>query len=167
VIPTDPLTRVSLRVITAARGATAFSARNVDTAQGVAVPALRPGNYLGVWELTDSNGDRRLVVTRFIARVGRTGAAPRSKVSCRHAGPRIRCSVTFPRNRKLHGKLKLRLARGGTVVALGHGTVRRGRATVSMRVLKDVSRGSWKLTFVLTQPNLLPVTVHRGLRTVG
>jgi hypothetical protein len=167
VIPTDQFTRISLRIITASGGATAFQARNVDTAQGVAVPALAPGNYFGIWQLTDANGDRRLVVTRLIARVGRTGPAPQTNVSCKHVGSgRIRCSVTFPRNHKLHGKLKLRLARGGTVVALGHGTVRRGRVTVSMRVLKAVSAGSWKLTFVLTQPHLLPVTAHRSLRTV-
>jgi hypothetical protein len=167
VLATDPITRVSLRIITAARGANVFQARNVDTAQGVAVPALSPGNYLGVWELTDANGDRRLVVTRIVARVGRTGPAPQASVKCQHAsGQRIRCSVTFPRNRQLRGKLKLRLSRGGAVVALGHATVRRGRAQVSMRVLRDVSAGPWRLTFVLSQPHLLPVTAHRDLRTV-
>jgi hypothetical protein len=144
-----------------------FSARNVDTARGVAVPALKPGNYIGAWLLTDANGDRRLVTTRIISLTGRTGPGPRTNVSCRHAGSQIRCNVTFPGNRQLKGKVSLRLTRGGTVVALGHASVKRGRAGLSMRVLRSVSSGPWQATLVLSRAHLVPVTIRRGLRTVG
>jgi hypothetical protein len=166
VVPTDPFTRISLRIVTASRGVSVFKAANVDTAQGVGVPALSPGNYIGIWTLTDANGDRRLVVTRFIARLGRTGPAPKINLSCRHSGTRIRCSVVFPRQRTIHGQLKIRLTRGGSVVALGHGAVRRGRAGVELRVVGTVNGGPWRATIVLKQPHLLAVTAHRSLRTV-
>ena len=166
VIPTDSSTRISLRIATAARGTVVFSARNVDTARGVAVPALKPGNYIGVWLLTDANGDRRLVTTRIISQTGRTGPGPRTNVGCRHAGGQIHCNVTFPGNRQLKGKVNLRLTRGGTVVALGHASVKRGRASLGMRVLRNLSSGAWQATIVLSRAHLVPVTIRRGLRTV-
>jgi hypothetical protein len=42
-----------------------FHAANVDTASGVAVPALSTGAYGARWVVTDANGDTRTVQTRF------------------------------------------------------------------------------------------------------
>ena len=55
-LPADDFTRISLRIITASRGATVFTARNVDTDRGVSVPALAPGHYLAIWIVTGSSG---------------------------------------------------------------------------------------------------------------
>jgi hypothetical protein len=49
-------------------GTDVFSSNNVDTANGVSVPALRPGNYNAIWTVGDPNGDTRTVTTRFIER---------------------------------------------------------------------------------------------------
>jgi hypothetical protein len=42
-----------------------FSARNVDTKNGVKVSGLRSGTYTATWTLTNANGDTRTVVTQF------------------------------------------------------------------------------------------------------
>jgi hypothetical protein len=56
---------VSLTITGAASRRVVFHAANVDTARGVAVPALTPGAYRAGWVLTDANGDTRTVQTRF------------------------------------------------------------------------------------------------------
>jgi hypothetical protein len=56
---------VALTVTRAASRRTVFHATNVDSAQGVAVPALAPGAYVAKWVLTDAAGDTRTVRTRF------------------------------------------------------------------------------------------------------
>ncbi len=161
IVATDASTRISLRIVTAARGVTVFTARNVDTAKGVTVPALAPGNYIAVWLLTDSNRDRRLVSTRFIAQAGPTGLAPKTRLACQQSGgQRVTCSVTFPRNPQFSGKLRIRLSRGGTLVALGHGRVRHGHARIGLRAVQTVNSGTSQATLVLTRPHLLPVTIH-------
>lgn len=47
-------------------GKRVFSARNVNTKDGVRVRGLRPGTYTATWTLIDANGDTRTVVTQFI-----------------------------------------------------------------------------------------------------
>lgn len=42
-----------------------FSARNVNTNDGVRVSGLGRGTYTATWTLTDANGDTRTVVTQF------------------------------------------------------------------------------------------------------
>ena len=54
-------------------GTTVFSSSNVDTAEGVGVPALAPGNYTATWMVTNPNGDTRTVTTRFIEQAGLQG----------------------------------------------------------------------------------------------
>jgi hypothetical protein len=48
-------------------GAAVFRATNVDTSQGVRVPALAAGVYAARWVVRDANGDTRTVRTRFIS----------------------------------------------------------------------------------------------------
>jgi len=138
-----------------------LSIRDVDTATGASVPALLPGSYIAIWALTDVNGDTRLVGTRFIEAPGRIGRGPKAKVSCTQlAGSQLRCAVSFPKNRTVKGTLRIRVTRGATVVALGHGRARKGRATITMGVLRQVSSGPWRATLVLAQPHLEPMTIR-------
>jgi hypothetical protein len=165
-LPSDAFTRIALKISTP-RGATVLKIRNVDTARGAPVPALRPGNYIATWTLTDVNRDTRVIETRFIEQRGRVGPGPRAKVACSVvAGPSIRCSVSFPGGHQIHGTLRIRLTRGGSVVALGHGRVRRGRATVTMRELRPAGAGSWVATLVLSRPHIEPVTIRVRLKSV-
>ena len=46
------------------------------------------------------------------------------------------------------------------IVALGHGRVRGGKASVTMRLLNAVSSGAWRVTLVLSQPHKRPQTVN-------
>jgi hypothetical protein len=62
--------------------------------------------------------------------------------------------------------VKVRIARGGTVVALGHGRVRGGKAKVTMRRLNVVTRGAWRITLVLSRPHRRPETVNLSPRRV-
>jgi hypothetical protein len=52
------------------------------------------------------------------------------------------------------------------VVALGHGRVRKGNATVSMRRLNVVTRGAWRITLVLSQRHKHPQTVNLSPKRV-
>jgi hypothetical protein len=58
--------RVALTITRAAGRQVLFRAANVNSAVGVAVPALAPGVYAARWVLTDANGDTRTVRTRFV-----------------------------------------------------------------------------------------------------
>jgi hypothetical protein len=159
-IPTDVVTRIVLKIVTAA-GAKVATIRNVDTRRGVSVSALVPGRYFAIWTLTDWAGDTRVVVTRFIEQRGRTGPGPSTRVTCRFVpGGRIGCSVRFPGNGQIRGAIRLRLTRGGTVAALGSGYARRGRVTITMPELTQPSSGSWQATLVLARPHFEPVTVN-------
>ena len=57
---------VSLTLAWAASRHKVMFFRNVDTAAGVSVPALRPGAYLATWVLRDRVGDTRTLTTRFV-----------------------------------------------------------------------------------------------------
>lgn len=57
---------VALTITPAGSPHAVFYARNVDTNQGVSVPALAPGAYVARWVLRDSNGDTRTLTTRFV-----------------------------------------------------------------------------------------------------
>jgi hypothetical protein len=57
---------VALTITRAASGHRVWHAPNVDTARGVSVPALAPGQYRADWVLRDANGDTRTVTTRFV-----------------------------------------------------------------------------------------------------
>jgi hypothetical protein len=182
VVPTDATTRVAVKITPSSGGAAAFTNPNVDTATGVAVPALKPGTYTATWTLSDPNGDTRTVTTRFIEQPGTQGeqgppgppgprgpqgpAGPKPKVSCKliKHGKKIKCTVTFPKHRRTKGRLQMRIARGGHVEALGNGRVARGRATVTLREIRHLDRGAWTITVVLSQPHKPPTTTTMRLR---
>ena len=57
---------IALTITRAGSRQRVFRAGNVDTARGVAVPALTPGSYVATWVLHDAAGDTRTVTTRFV-----------------------------------------------------------------------------------------------------
>ena len=138
--------------ITNSNGTKVFSSNNVDTVNGVPVRALRPGTYKATWTVTDPNGDTRTVTTRFIEQPASQGAGPTPKVTCellKHH--QIECTVMFPNARDKKGTLRVRLSRGGHLVALGRGRVVHGRTTLTMRELRARTRGAWDITVVFSK----------------
>jgi hypothetical protein len=73
-------------------------------------------------------------------------------VHCKLVGHKHRtvvCHVAFVKKANAHGTLRMRIARGSSVAALGHARLRHGAATVSMRQLRPLSGRSWWMTFVV------------------
>ncbi len=193
---------ISVSIAPSAGGAPVFSAANVDTANGVAVPALTPGTYKATWTVRDSVGDTRTLTTRFIEQPGTQGpqgpqgpqgsqgnpgqqgsqgpagsngntgpqgprgpqgpAGPKPRITCKLTGRhhrQIKCTVTFPKKAKdVSGSLRVRIARGRTVAALGHARLRHGTATVTMRELHRLSKGAWRITLVMSLAHQRPQT---------
>jgi hypothetical protein len=153
-IPTDPISTIGVSITRASGGAPVFKARNVDTLNGVTAGPLPTGKYVATWTLTDSNGDIRLGQTRFIQRAGH--ALPRrTGISCKLTGTahnRVHCSITFA-NASAAGTVRVTIARASRVLATGQAKVKRGGATLTMRRLRRVSKGAWKVTLVLAQPH--------------
>lgn len=173
---TDGSSQIALTI--SRGGVPVFSSSNVDTPDGVAVSGLSPGNYTARWIVTNANGDTRTVTTRFIeqAPIGAQGPqgppgaqgppgppgpqgaqgpqgppGPKPVVKCKLVNHNeIRCTVTFPKGHK-HGIVRLAVARGGKLVALGHATVKRGRATLTMSELRVRSHGTWRVTVVFSR----------------
>lgn len=153
-IPTDPFSRIGVSIAPANGGAPVFTARNVDTLNGVTAGPLHVGKYIATWTLTDTNGDVRLGQTRFIQRAG-LPQPRRTGITCKLTGKgrnRVRCSITFA-NAKVSGTARVTIARAGHVVAKGQAKVKAGKATLTMRVLRRVSKGAWKVTLALSQPH--------------
>lgn len=161
-LPTDFLTVVSASIAPVGGGRPVFRAANVDTLYGATVPALFPGSYVVTWKVTDVNGDMRIGQTRFVERLGR-GPASGAGIACapvRGHLNQVRCGIRFSGSfARATGRVRVRIARGGKVVALGHGSVRKGRATVTMRRLRQVGSGGWKVTLVLSVPGEPPRTI--------
>jgi hypothetical protein len=166
VTPTDAGTRVALIIGRASGGRPVFRAANVDTPKGVTVTGLVPGSYIAIWRLTDRNGDTRLFASRFIEQLA---SGPKASVSCRLTGrhsQKIACKVGFPQLPAPNGTVRIRISRGGMIVALGHGRVRNGKANVTMRRLNVVRRGAWRITLVLSQPHKPSQTVNLSPKRV-
>jgi hypothetical protein len=73
--------------------------------------------------------------------------------------------VTFPKSKKTKGKLQVMItARGKRVAALGHARVNRGAAQVTLREIRHMSRGSWSMTLVLSQPHRKASTATARVR---
>jgi hypothetical protein len=159
--PTDQSSMIGLSIVPSSGRSPVFTARNVDTPTGVAVPALTPGTYTAAWTLSDANGDLRFLDTRFVEQVGPAPAGAKAKVACKLVGShhgQIRCTVTFP-SKRTNGTVRLRITRAGSVVALGNGKVKTGSTTITMRRLRRVSKGAWRITLVLSQPHKRAQTI--------
>ena len=150
---TDGTSHVSLTIRRSSGGPPVVTRFNVNTPNGSPVAALKPGNYTATWVVTNPNGDTRLITTRFIEQPGLTTPAGQQppKVTCRRLGQhhdQIRCSVAFSKGASAHGLVRMRISRGDNVAALGHGRLHNGAATVTMRQLRSLHSGSWRITVV-------------------
>jgi hypothetical protein len=164
---------ISLSIARTSGGAPVFTADNVDTANGVSVPALTPGGYKATWTVNDPNGDTRVLTTRFIAQSGLQGPqgeqgpqgppGPTPKVKCKLTGKHkrhIKCKVKVPAHAAdMFGTVQLRISRGARVEALGRGQVRHGSATLTMRERRPLARGLWKITVVISGRGQKPQTI--------
>jgi hypothetical protein len=74
---TDGVSPISVSIAPAGGGPSAFQDADVNTLNGVTVPAseLSPGSYTATWTVTNENGDTRTETTRFVeeAPIGATG----------------------------------------------------------------------------------------------
>jgi hypothetical protein len=74
-----------------------------------------------------------------------------ASVACKRL-PRnqIHCEMTIKGGAGINGTVTMRITRGSLVVALGHGSVKRGRATLTMRALQRMTPGRYTVTMVVT-----------------
>ncbi|MBV8999560.1 MAG: hypothetical protein JO304_10890 [Solirubrobacterales bacterium] len=165
---------IAVSIAPASGGAPVFTAANTDTANGVPVPALTPGTYKATWTVIDPNGDMRILTTRFIEEPalqgppgppgprgpqGPPGKVPKFKVTCKlQKHHKITCTVKFLTGKGTKGTLRISVARGKHLVALGHARIIHGRASMTMRELRRVSAGSATITIVLSQPHKAAAT---------
>jgi hypothetical protein len=172
---------VALSIAPAGGGAPVFSSGNVNSASGVAVPALTPGTYAATWVVTDKNGDTRTVHTRFVEQSANSGPqgppgppgpkgdrgprGPRGKsvkVSCKLKGKKIHCTVKAGRSRT--ASVRAMLSRGSRITAIGHGRLRRGHAALTLRPVGRVRRGRARITLVIATGRHSAVTITQAVR---
>ncbi len=163
---TDGSSPISLRITKAKGGRTVFRAANVDSPHGVKVRHLAPGTYQATWTVTNPNGDTRTEMTRFIEapalRGGKGGSSPKPKVTCSLAEHnRVKCAVAVPRSMSKMTTVRMTVASGGQVVALGHGRIKHDVATVTMRLLHRMGKGRLGVTLVLSARHR-PAVTERG-----
>ncbi len=75
-------------------------------------------------------------------------------VTCKLTGKHhrtIRCRVSFTASATATtgGTLLISVTRGARIAALGHARLRHGTATITMRTLRGLGRGAWRVTLVL------------------
>jgi hypothetical protein len=84
------------------------------------------------------------------------------KVTCKLVGRHlrsIRCQVSVPSaTRDRRGTVLISIARGARIVGLGRGELGHGRATVTMRALRALTGGGWRITLVVLSAGHRPHT---------
>jgi hypothetical protein len=76
-----------------------------------------------------------------VSAIGQSPSGTNATVSCARLDTRhVRCMMTV-KGGGLSGTVRMRITRGKLVVALGHGRVTRGEATLTMRVLHQMTPG--------------------------
>lgn len=97
---------------------------------------------------------------------GPPGRKPK-QVVCRLTGKHhnmIKCRIIFAKSAHAAGKLRLSLSRGAHLAALGHGALRRGSVTVTMRERRALRRGAWTITLLVPRAHQPPVTMTLAIR---
>ena len=79
-------------------------------------------------------------------------------MSCTLKHGKIKCKVTFPKAKRTKGTLRMSISRDQRLAALGHGRVDHGRATITMRERRRVTRGAWTVTIVLARAHKATAT---------
>jgi len=170
-----------------------FTSGDTNSEGGATVPALTPGRYNTTWTVTDSNGDTHVShgmlaigpgVQGSQGQQGQPGSPGQQgqqgpqgpqglpgpkpeKVICTLTGRHhnsIKCRIVFAKSAHVAGLLRVSLSRGAHVAAFGHGQLRRGSATVTMRERRVPTSGAWRITLLVSRTNLPAVTVVLALR---
>ena len=90
---------------------------------------------------------------------GPSGA--QATVACKRLHPtHIRCTMTINGGAGMSGRVRMRITRGDVVVALGNGRIRRGTATLTMRVLHRMTPGRYTVAMVVTLNATTVVRLH-------
>jgi hypothetical protein len=63
---------------------------------------------------------------------------------------KIRCMMTIKGGATINGAISMRITRGSLVVAVGQGRVGRGKATLTMRVLHQMTSGKYNVAMTVT-----------------
>jgi hypothetical protein len=164
---TDGSSPIALSITKASGGKPVFRTTNVDTAKGVTVRALPPGTYEATWTVSNPNGDTRTEMTRFVELSALQGPprAPKPKITCRLVQHhKIKCTVSLPKSQSGKSTVRMTVASRGHLVALGHGRIRHGSATMTMRLLGRTFTGRLVVTLVVSAPHVAPVTERASAR---
>lgn len=97
---------------------------------------------------------------------GPPGPKPK-KVVCKLTGKHhnvIKCHLVFPKSAHVAGTLRVSLSRGARLVALGHGVLRRGSVTLTMRERRVLKRGAWTITLSVPRRHRSAVMMTLALR---
>ena len=83
--------------------------------------------------------------------IGQSPSGTNATVSCTRLDPgHVRCVMTVKGGSGLSGTVRMRITRGKLVVAIGHGRVTRGEATLAMRVLHQMTPGQYTVAMIVT-----------------
>ena len=75
----------------------------------------------------------------------------KARAACgRPHNKRIRCTMTLKQGAGISGSLTMRITQSRRVVATGHGVIRHGRATLTMKLRRKMTRGRYTVSMVLT-----------------
>ncbi len=92
----------------------------------------------------------------------RNSSKTTASVSCkRPRHNKFRCTMEIRRGAGISGIVAMRITRGRLVVARGHGHLRRGKATLTMRVLRPMTPGRYTVTMVVTRATIKAKMVLR------
>jgi hypothetical protein len=87
------------------------------------------------------------------------GMKPPSKttanVSCKKlSSKKMRCTMSLKGGAGISGKVTMRITRGKLLVAVGHGRLRNGKATLTMSVLRPITKGRYTVSMVITDATI-------------
>jgi len=85
----------------------------------------------------------------------RTPSKTKAAVACKRVQTNnLRCTMKIKGGAGISGKVTMRIARGKVLFAVGHGRLTGGRATLTMRVLRKITRGRYTVSMVITQATI-------------
>jgi PhnB protein len=95
---------------------------------------------------------------------GRTAAAPsagarpsqtKANVKCRRVSASLmRCSMTIRGGAGISGVVAMRITQGTAVLAIGHGRLKGGQATLTMRLRRPLTPGRYHVAMVITHATI-------------
>jgi hypothetical protein len=78
-----------------------------------------------------------------------------ANVSCKKlANKKIRCTMTLKGGAGISGQVTMRITRGKLLVAVGHGRLKNGKATLTMSVLHKMTKGRYTVSMVITHATI-------------